>query len=505
MADITPTPPVIPPLAQTTAPPAVFPTSLLPVQILDLPDALLHVQQQISLTGALQVAAENHLALSTTLGKILFDLPLLRNNPLLLQQLLPFIESGKTVQLHLAASPDGVLHGNLILSATTPLSTTPQQPSGSSIPNLLGKEVAVLILSQDPETPASTAFPAYSLQNAPPAPALSRLAQQFLHLLTGASQSQNAGASSDLVPSPPQLNQGMNLKIQNFVAPGQTPPELAADEFVATVTGYSTPLQNPVLQAGNTSIMLKTSMPLQIGGMVVLKLPQPQAAEIPDASDLNKSTWPILEQLVARPQVTDPVPLQQFVQNRMPQMNQAMGGAMLFMLAAFNRGDARQWLGRDMVESLEQAGKKNLVTALQEEMRESMSTTTDPVVGQWRVYHLPYLTQGQLAPLHIYVHHDGENGEKGEPGKKPGHKTRFVIDVTFTRLGAMQFDGFVQKTKFDLLLRSERILDPGLRHELRFAFTEAVGAVGYTGQLMFQQGSQGWMRFPQNKHEVLQA
>ncbi len=500
MADIKPTPPVTPPLGQSTAQPTLGLSTILPVQLIDLPEALLAVQQQINLTGVLRLATENQLALSTALGQILFSLPQLRTNPLLLQQLLPFIESGRTAQLHIAPSPDGVLHGNLTLSVTTPTTATPlPTPHPGS---LIGKDVVALVLPHNSAASAlsGTASPPH---NAEASTTLPKLAQQFLQLHGGTAQHPSQSAAASPPPQLAQLHQGMNLRIQQFVALGQQPQNLAADEFIATVTGFSIPLQQPVLLVGNIPIMLKTGTSLPVGSMVVLKLPPTQTPDIAPDAETGGKIWPALQQLVAQTQATESPPLQHFTQNRVPQMNQALGGAMLFMLAAFNRGDVRQWLGQNAVETLERSGRKDLIAAMQDEMRDHMSTATDPVVGQWRGYHLPYLAQGQLAPLQIYVHHDDVAQDGAE--KPSGRKTRFIIDVTFTRLGVMQFDGFVQQKKFDLMLRSEQTLEPGLRHELRYAFTEAVGAVGYTGQLLFQQGAQGWTRFIQGKHETLQA
>ena len=513
MADIKPTPPVNPLLGQAHGPPTLLQTVAMPVQLLDLPLALQSVQQQINLTGVLQLADANQLALNTALGQILFSLPQLRMHPQLLLQLLPFIESGKSAQLHIAPAPDGVLHGSLTLSSTTTTSTMP--PHSAQTPNqtsIIGKQIAALILPQNfgdqYSVWASNLSSPMSQNSGPSAPALSKLSQQFLQILTGAATPENPSAAAAMTTAAiiPQLNrsQGFNVGVQKIIAPGQPPPDIAADEFIATVTGFSVALQQPVALAGNTPMMLKTGVNLPVGSMVVLKLPQaPQseALEIPDGSG---QTWPALQQLVTLAQNSEATPLQNLLQNRLPQMNQALGGAMLFMLTAFNRGDVRQWLGPNAVETLERVGKKNLVAALQDELSIHTATTADTTVGQWRIYHLPFLAQNQLFPMQIHVHHDG-TGKDGETPQPTARKTRFVIDVTFTRLGAMQLDGFVQKKKFDLMLRSSQTLDPALRHELRYAFTDAVGAVGYTGQLLFQQGSQGWMRFTQGKHEEYQV
>lgn len=514
MADITPTPPTNALLPQLTAANPLPLISALPVQLLDVPEILLAAQQQITLTGVLQVVNDNQLAINTSLGQVLFSLPQLRTNPQLLLQLLPFIENGKPAQLHIAAAPDGVLHGNLSLAPTAPASPTP--PIATQPPptpeSLIGKNIAAVVLQENPPTPpipvqtTSTLTPTSITPIATDAiSTLPKFAQQFLNVLTGTLPALSpVSTTAPSAYTPPLMpRQNIDVAIQKIIPPGQPLPYFAPGEFAATITNFNTAFQQPVADIGNATLMLKTNLNLPIGSTLILKFPDKTPTGLLDPQDIGTKSWPALQEILAHARDAAPIPLQNFLQNRLVQMNQALGGAMLFMLSAFNRGDVKLWLGPDTVAALQSTGKSNTISALQDELRDSVTTAHDALVGQWRVYHLPWQAQEQVAQMQVYVHHDG--GGTATPEEKSARKTRFIIDITFTKLGTMQFDGFVQKKQFDLMLRSEQTLDATLRHELRTAFTDAVGAVGYTGQLLFQQGAQGWMRFRQQRQDVMQA
>jgi hypothetical protein len=506
MADITPTPPTNALPSQLTATNPLPLVTALPVQLIEVPDILLTTQQQTTLTGVLQVVNDNQLAINTSLGQILFSLPQLRTNPQLLLQLLPFIENGKPAQLHIATAPDGVLHGNLSLAAVAPTPPIATQPPPTPA-SLIGKNIAAVVLQENPppQPVATPTLPPITPTTADAISALPKIAQQFLNVLTGPQPTHTP--TSPAVPTaytPPLIpGQNINVAILKIIPPGQPLPDFAPGEFAATITSFNTAFQQPVADIGNATLMLKTNLNLPIGSTLILKFPDKTPTGLLEPHEVGTKSWPALQEILAHARDATPLPLQNFLQTRIAQMNQALGGAMLCMLSTFNRGDAKLWLGQDAVEALQSAGMSNAITLLQDELSDSVTTAHDPVVGQWRVYHLPWQAQEQLAQMQVYVHHDG--GGTATPEEKSSRKTRFVIDITFTKLGTMQFDGFVQKKQFDLMLRSEQTLDATLRHELRTAFNEAVGAVGYTGQLLFQQGSQGWMRFRQQRQDVMQA
>ena len=65
----------------------------------------------------------------------------------------------------------------------------------------------------------------------------------------------------------------------------------------------------------------------------------------------------------------------------------------------------------------------------------------------------------------------------------------FLLDVELSRLGPLQFDGLVRGKRLDLMLRTQRPLDPAMRQEIAEIFQTAQQATGYAGQLFFQAGA----------------
>ncbi|MEJ0062851.1 MAG: hypothetical protein WDO70_06525 [Alphaproteobacteria bacterium] len=492
--------PITPPTAQPV--PAAIPPAL-PVQIIDLPAPLQTLAQPAVLEGQLQLVARNTMALDTPLGLISFSLPSLRANPQMAQLLISYISDGAPLQLQLNPASGGPTANLLFQPVTAAAAGQSPAAQGAMRGSIEGTTLQAVVLPANPSANPARPNPSSSMPSVMNDIKDSmlrqavKLSQQFLQAVTGnqadapkppggaqtsAAPVQNSG------PTLPQLNQGqlLNLKIQHVVQPRQPLPELAEGEFAAVVG--SSPLGQPIATAGNTSILLKTNAALTPGSTLILKLMS--GREDAPIADPAAQSWPALRQLLA--QGFDPVAQQNFLSQRMPQMNQALPGAMLFLMSALNQGELRQWLGDKTIGALEKAGKKALLDELQNELRRGAETTTDPTVGNWRVYHLPWQDQGQLTQMHIYVHHNDERQQDQQ--EKDEKQTRFVIDVTFTRLGVLQLDGFVQQKKFDLMLRSEQPLEQTLRHELQAAFANTLSATGYTGTLLFQQGSQNWLR-----------
>ena len=80
-----------------------------------------------------------------------------------------------------------------------------------------------------------------------------------------------------------------------------------------------------------------------------------------------------------------------------------------------------------------------------------------------------------------------------------------MIDIEFTRLGAMQLDGLTGAGRFDLVIRSLQLLPGELKRDLLTIFSGSLQAVGFTGQLSFQTGSQQWVKLTPAKRRATQT
>jgi hypothetical protein len=71
-------------------------------------------------------------------------------------------------------------------------------------------------------------------------------------------------------------------------------------------------------------------------------------------------------------------------------------------------------------------------------------------------------------------------------------------------MGAMQLDGYIQKKKFDMILRTEDKLPFDMRQELMKRFAQGLSQVNMQGGISFQTRQQGWMA-PEVKSAVTEV
>lgn len=305
----------------------------------------------------------------------------------------------------------------------------------------------------------------------------------------------------NLVIPPSAQNQTVTI-LQN-PAPMQTLAPLTApapNQIVATVSGIG-PGGQPILKAGDMTLFVRQTFNAPVGSQIVLTIePAKQAAPAPLALT-PQHEFSTLPQIIAALNQIDPALAQTIIENHIPQPGPALPGALLFLLSAFTQGDVRSFLGSKATDALMRAGKAGFIGKLTQDVQEAgQQPMHDTVVGEWRSYPLPLYQNGHFQTLTLYVHSDhGRHGEKD--GKKPDTShMRFLIDVRFSRLGAVQLDGFVQKRKLDMIVRSELPLPSQLPQELRLAYTNILSAVNYVGSLNFQIGKQHWLNFKKPSH-----
>lgn len=509
--------PVVPTTASVPLPPA------LPVQVLALPPNWTPPSQPLTVDGLLQLLLNGKATLNSQVGDIALNLPQIRGNPALFQTIRNALADNATVQLRLTPGAGGVLDAQLLFPTNT-LHRPPVTATTPSIAQFIGTTLQAVVLPASVQQQAATSLkeaaqgqtsgqPALhnnlqtilATQQAATNPAASKLETLIRNLLTPAQgNSPQPAPASTALPLQTSGQPLLAVRLQQVIPPGQPLPQPEADSFLAQVPAQVNPGAPALVTAGNTSLLLKTAAALPAGATLLLKL-LPKA----DAPAENGATaggeWPALQELLGGLSHHAAPAWQQFLQLRLPQPNAALPGALLFVLSAMQSGEARQWLGRSASAVLEQSDKAALLEALQNEFRLGSTKTSDSVIGEWRSYQVPLHDQGQLQPLFLYVHHntprpprDGETAATAaDPAKK---QTRFIIDVTFTRLGKMQLDGFVQAQQFDLIVRSEQPLGSALRDELRGAFGSALEATGYHGQLLFQTDRQGWLHLAPARH-----
>lgn len=511
-------------LANQLAAPAVplLPPGLpatLPVQIITLPPDLAQPapQNPAGIAGALQLLPNGQATLQTAAGAVTLALPQVRGNPALLQAIKHYLSEHNSVTLQLQTAPGAATPtAQLVFAAVAAgvgrdlAQAAPSLASGQTLPALVlpaektDAQAAALSSAASPGNRAGAASGGLSHQQK-----LETWLQQWL----------GASAPRATQPAEPQPLQGrlteatkslhmpLAVTVQLVLLPGQAAPALRADQILARVLRPSATGEALLVNAGDVNLLLKTGQTVPAGSNLILKLQPPRAAEAQPIAAPAESGWPALHELLNGLQagtLQAGGAWQNFMQHRVPRPDNALAGALLVMLSAMRQQDPRAWLGKDNATALEQGGRKPLLEALQQELQQKGGTTSDATVGEWRVYQLPLLDQQHILPLQVYVHHNQQQRDSGQgqaaASQEQAQQTRFVIDVTFSRLGAMQLDGFVRPQQFDLVLRTAQPLAPGLQQELQAAFQSATMATGYQGQMLFQTGRQHWLQLAPQTH-----
>ncbi|MDX2028734.1 MAG: hypothetical protein SFW62_08875 [Alphaproteobacteria bacterium] len=279
------------------------------------------------------------------------------------------------------------------------------------------------------------------------------------------------------------------------VPPVQLPLPSLPNQIIATVTG-SGPGGQILLKAGDTTLYVRDSVNVPVGTSLLITIePKETPALQPLPPLLDGDDVTVFQQALTALAQIDPALARAVTDNRVPQPNKALSGALLFFLSAVRQGDVGGWLGGDALEALSRTGKFQLIAKLARELTQSAQVVRDAGGGSWRSYPVPLYADQQFQILNFYVH--GNGGQRSTPDQAPGKtgvgSVRFLIDMRLSKLGPMQLDGLARPKQLDMIVRSEQPLPAGLDYELRTTYANVISALGYAGMLNFQTGRQHWL------------
>lgn len=291
-------------------------------------------------------------------------------------------------------------------------------------------------------------------------------------------------------------------------ATAPTPPR-EGGIFTAHVIGHDADGGN-ILHTPAASLKIYTSQPLPTGTTLVLQAPH-EVLQSPavTTSSVTRTTAPVEETLVLLRQQDDAVgeaaqwlhaqhpENMQDPKSRMPTTNHKLASDLLFFIAALNGGDAASLFGARATRQLElQAptlfGKLKQQLAAQRESASASAADAPP----WLHYTLPLLHGPSIEVVRLYVQREPEDTQAATQSSGQ----RFVLELQLSALGPMQLDGFIRKQDrgrhFDLMIRTEKPLDPDISQQIREIFSASAAATRLVGQVVFQVGQQYFFRPP---------
>lgn len=276
--------------------------------------------------------------------------------------------------------------------------------------------------------------------------------------------------------------------------------------FEGTVIGHAEDGSN-IIHTPFASMKLYTTQPLPTGTNLALiansaepesPVFSPFTAPAMAAPDTPPPDFKYLLPAVSRLISADPALAKDFTQ-QLPVIGPRFTSGLLFFLAAVKSGDRR-----GITNALETARLEALIpgvlSQLSKDIRELQQQFLHPRTEEWKPIELPIIFQNAVQTARLYIRQEHE--ETVSSIEKTNAGNRFLLDLHLSELGDMQLDGFVRKAErgnsLELFLRAAETLEPAIMQDIRDLFANTTEATGLTGNLVFQQGAEHFVR-PQPK------
>ena len=174
---------------------------------------------------------------------------------------------------------------------------------------------------------------------------------------------------------------------------------------------------------------------------------------------------------------------------------------LLTFLLALRTGDIRHWLGASPTRVLTQL-KPALLRRLRDDFTGLKRIADESPGTEGRLFSIQLSSGGEIEQIRLWLHRQNEDANENEGSRtKPG--IRFVIEVNLSRLGRIQFDGFVEDKakRFHLIVRTDNQLSDEIQHGIRTLFENANDNIGVTGGLAFQSAPANFIEITRDLNE----
>ncbi len=260
--------------------------------------------------------------------------------------------------------------------------------------------------------------------------------------------------------------------------------------------------QSFILQYSSPNIKLGTE--LQLSGF---KTPNSVTTAAP--TNLNPSlppllqgvNWATIDELYQTLVQTNPS-LAQSLTRALP--NPAtptrVGPAAMIFIAAMRSGDIGGWLGDKKVDLLQRLGRSNIINRISQETSNVLRTPlAETANSEWRPVPLPIFHEGEIQKIMLYTKHDSNENQQSE---NQGDQTRFVFDLTLSRMGDVQLDGLLKEKRLDLVVRTKNLMSQPMQETMRKAYLSALTHTSMNGDINFQGSTKDWVHVLQSKEQL---
>jgi hypothetical protein len=262
---------------------------------------------------------------------------------------------------------------------------------------------------------------------------------------------------------------------------GAMPPLVAHSRFEGVVEGWMPP-DRLVLRTTYGTLVTQASngpLPGTTVAFEVLEAVRPAPAEL--APRPGAAAWPTFERALRHLAETEPAIARELIREVLPNAGGNAVAAVLAFLRAARTRDPGAWIGGAAVAALTSSGRGDLVGQLLAEFGDNTRAAVD-APPDWRGVTVPFHDGGRLHDVRLAFRRQRPNGDRSAASR------RFVVTLTTSRLGPLQFDGLVVERRFELIVRSGAALTPRHRDGMRAIFDDSCGVAGLSGHIAFASG-----------------
>ncbi|OIN87297.1 MAG: hypothetical protein AUJ12_02745 [Alphaproteobacteria bacterium CG1_02_46_17] len=171
-----------------------------------------------------------------------------------------------------------------------------------------------------------------------------------------------------------------------------------------------------------------------------------------------------------------------------------LGALSMFFLSIFRSGDTENWMPTDTLAALRQSSKgRSILGNLTTDLARMTRADNAPVMHDWRGTFIPFLWEQQIYKVPLYYKEMPNEAQQENERKK--RRLRFLFDLSLSRMGDVQIDGFLDTARLDLIMRTKTPLSPPMQTRMKRLYTGAVEKSNMTGELSFQFKPETWVDF----------
>lgn len=282
-----------------------------------------------------------------------------------------------------------------------------------------------------------------------------------------------------------------------------------AATVTAKVTGFTAqglPLVTvpwPGRSIPQSFVMQFNSNNLQLGSQIQIIPKTPVMLPVARAINplLQGFQWPALDQLYSTLAQISPQAAASMTRTLpTPTSAAQIGPAAMMFIAAVKSGDIGGWLGERKIDLIQRANRDNILSRLVQDTSSQTTRTAEPASsGEWRAVPLPMFWEGEIQKITLYTRRE-DNGQQQDQDENG--QTRFIFDLSLSRMGDVQLDGLLRDKRLDLVVRTQNAFSQPMQQTMRQAYTNALDHTELHGDLNFQGNTNNWIHVLEKEEQL---